>query len=163
MNTAQWLVTDGGIEGAGDYHGYKARLGERRRGSDGALIDWPLHLAAKSGINLPDFKRAFLEAVERHQLHIKEPFSRDILRQSFADALRFWRSSKIHSQHCREIKRKWFPERSELMALSLQELDDVCNAASRRMLAEGWVPNGLVPADDESRAARREQAAEGAE
>ncbi len=31
MNTAQWLVTDDGIEGAGDYRGYfidKARLGE---------------------------------------------------------------------------------------------------------------------------------------
>ncbi len=44
MNTAQWLVTDDGIEGAGDYRGYfidKARLGERRRGSDGALLDWP--------------------------------------------------------------------------------------------------------------------------
>ena len=31
MNTPQWLATDDGIEGAGDYRGYfidKARLGE---------------------------------------------------------------------------------------------------------------------------------------
>ncbi len=157
MNTAQWLVTDDGIEGAGIYAGYfidKTRLGERRRGSDGALLDWPLHMAEKSGINLPDFKRAFLEAVERHRLHIKEPFSRDIMRQSFAAALRFWRSSKIHSQHCREIKRKWFPESSELMILFADELDAVCNEASRRMLAEGWIPNfHTLPAGEEDRVA----------
>jgi len=39
------------------------------------------------------------------------------------------------------------------MVVSFQELDDVCNEASRRMLAEGWFPNYPVPADDEDRAA----------
>ena len=156
MNAPQWLVIGDGIEGAGIYAGYfidETRLGERRRGSDGALLDWPLHLAAKSGINLPDFKRAFLEAVERHQLHIKEPFSRDILRQSLADAFRHWRSSEIHSQHCRVIEREWFPERGEMMILNVEELEAVCNEAARRMRAEGWVPNGLVPAGEEGRVA----------
>ena len=157
MNPPQWLVTNAGIEGAGIYAGYfidKTRLGERRRGSDGAVLNWPLHMAAKTGINLPDFKRAFLDAVERHRDHIREPVLRETLRQSFADALRFWRSSKIHSQHCREIKRKWFPESSELMALFADELDAVCNEASRRMLAEGWMPNfHPMPAGEEDRVA----------
>ena len=83
MNTAKWLVTDDGIEAAGGCRGYfidKAGLGERRRGSDGALLNWPLHMAAKSGIKFRDFKRAFSEAAECHRGHIREPFSRETLR-----------------------------------------------------------------------------------
>ncbi len=144
MNTAQWLATDDGIEGAGDYRGYfidKARLGERRRFSDGATLDWPLHMAEKSGVQFRDFKRAFFEAAERHRDHIREPFSRETLRQSFADALRHWRSDKIYARHCRKIEREWFPERSEIMLLNIHELDDVREEAVRRMSAEGWIPD----------------------
>ncbi len=144
MNTAQWLVTDDGIEGAGDYRGYfidKTRLGARRPFSDGATLDWPLHMAEKSGIKFRDFKRAFCEAAERHRDHIREPFSRETLRQSFADGLRYWRSDKIYTRHCRKIEREWFPERSELMFINIQELDDVREEAVRRMSAEGWIPD----------------------
>ena len=80
MTTPQWLVTDDGIEGAGRYDGYyidKSRLGERRLGSGGALLDWPLHMAEKSGLDLRDFKRAFIEAVDRHRAHIEQPFAQD--------------------------------------------------------------------------------------
>ncbi len=157
MTTPQWLVTDDGIEGAGDYRGYfidKARLGDRRLGSDGAVLNWPLHMAAKSsGVNLRDFKQAFLEAVERHREHIGRPFTRDIMRQSFADSFCHWRRAKIHTRRCRVIKREWFPERGEIMILNVEELEAVCNEATRRMLAEGWVPNYPVPEDDEDRAA----------
>lgn len=70
MNTAQWTVSDDGIEGTGIYAGYfidRTRLGERRPGSNGALLNWPLHMAAKSSVvDMRDFKRAFLESVERH-------------------------------------------------------------------------------------------------
>ena len=46
------------------------------------------------------------------------------------------------------------PERSELMVLSSQELDNVCNEAARQMLAEGWMPNfHPMPAGEEDRAA----------
>ena len=84
-------------------------------------------------------------------------------RQSFADAFRHWRRARIHARHCRAIEREWFPGRGEIMGLFVEELEAVCNEAARRMLAEGWFPNGLVPEDDESRAARREQAAKAAE
>ncbi len=111
-------------------------------------------MAAKSGIKFRDFKRAFFEAAECHRGHIREPFSRETLRESFAEALRHWRSSKIHTRHCREIEGEWFPGRSELMFLSIQELDDVCEEAARRMCAEGWIPNfSLMPSVGEGRAA----------
>ncbi len=111
-------------------------------------------MAAKSSVvDLRNFKRAFIEAVDRHRKHIGRPFTRDIMRQSFADAFRHWRSAKIHTRHCREIAREWVPGRGEMMFLNVEELEAVCNEAARRMRAEGWVPNGLVPAGEEGRVA----------
>ncbi|MBX3496620.1 MAG: hypothetical protein KF769_10290 [Parvibaculum sp.] len=93
---AQWVVQEDGIcpdEGLPQYDIEISRVFETTQRGDHTFYDWPVHMAEKTWVDARLFNEAFDRAIHHYSNVSGVPVDKDMLRASFAEALRIARSS----------------------------------------------------------------------